>query len=473
MRRLSPRGRPDRFEVDEVSLFGAKQSGHLLQVVKDLQGQGVQAKLQLIGDTRQVQVIQAGDLFRQVLELGRDGRVYVAHLNEIRRQRDPEFLEIVRTLNREDRVPGENAREALAVLHGCGKVIELERRDDLVSAAVRSYQVESGKPSRDFEKGEAGERQSVLLITATNADRKELNHAIREARIVAGEIEEGKTFRVLTPTPQGITADRYQEGEEIHFSGYRGDDGKMQRWGARLNTVGTVTGIDLKRNRVAVSYSFTVKNRSGVDVLKTVTKKLTAAEMAGKTTVYREEERNFSPGGRIIALRNDRELKVQNGYLGVIKHLEETGHAVVDFGAREITLDLNRYRHVDHAYAVTIHKSQGAMVEQLILFAPVHTREEKTKELDGISVPLAEPFGRTSYNALNVAITRAQHGACIFTNSLADLTLEVEHVDVKTSTLNPVLRLQKKIGITGSWGGSEKRNGREVSEHGAGSPAAG
>lgn len=50
--------------VDEVSFVGARQGGHLLQVVKELQESGVQAKLHLIGDTRQLQAIQAGDLFR-------------------------------------------------------------------------------------------------------------------------------------------------------------------------------------------------------------------------------------------------------------------------------------------------------------------------------------------------------------------------------------------------------------------------
>jgi len=441
-KKVAPEGLQVVLRVDEASLVGARQAGHLLQVVQDLQDQGVQAKLQLTGDTKQMQAIRAGDLFRQVLELGAEGLVDVAHLNEIRRQRDPGLLEIARTLNRADRVPGENAREALNAMREGGRVFERERRDDLLQAAVKSYLAESAKPSRDPDKGEAGERQSVLLIASTNADRKELNRAIREARVAAGEMAEGQSYPVLSPAPKDVAADRYQVGEEIHFTGYRGADGRMQRWGARLNTVGTVTGVDPEQNRVAVSYRFRTRDKNGREMFRTVTKNLPAAEMAGKTTAYREEQRNFAAGDRIIALKNDRELKLQNGSIGVIRRIEETGQALVAFGAREVALDLNRYRHVDHAYAVTIHKSQGATVEYAILFAPVQQRETRAKEIE--SFASAEHFGRASYNALNVALTRARYGASVFTNSLPDLAREVERVDVKSSTLNPILGSREK-----------------------------
>jgi len=424
--------------LDEAGMVGAKQAGHLLQIVKDIQDQGGEAKIHLVGDTRQMQAIQAGDFFHQVLELGEQGSVDVAHLNVINRQRDPGFLEIAKTLNLEERTPGENAREALAALDLRGDLIEKEQGVELLSAVREKYLFESGRLSPDHERGARGEKQSVLLITSTNADCKELNRQIREARIAAGEIEEGPKFRVLSPGPQGITADGYRPGEEVVFSGYRGDDGKMQRWGARLNTVGTVTGVDLQKNRVAVSYSFTARNKKGEDVFRTVTKKFTAAEMAGKTVVFREEERNFAEGDRVIALRNNKELGVRNGSLGVIKHLDETGKLQIDFGAGDITLDLDQYRHVDHAYAVTFHKSQGTTIEHSILFARVQPVGEKIKAVDGVSAPAEESYGRVSYNALNVAITRAQYGGCVFTNSVSGLLREVEHEDRKTSTLGRI-----------------------------------
>ncbi|GFO63161.1 MobF family relaxase [Geomonas paludis] len=428
-----PAGAQVVLRVDEVSFVGARQARHLLQVVRELQYQGVQTKLQLSGDTRQLQAIQAGDLFRQVLELEKEGVCDVARLNEIRRQRDPELLEVTKTLNREGRLPGENAREALELLKEKGEVFELPH-EEMVAAAVKRYRTESMTPAHDQEKAALGEKQSVLLVTSTNADRILLNREIREARIRDGEIGEGVRTRVLVPVPEGSTADCYREGDLILFSGYRGGDGRMQRWGARLNTKGTVSKIDPDKNRVAVTYIFALKDKAGREVTRTVTKNLPAAEMVGKTTAYREDERFFSAGDRIVALKNDRTLHLQNGSLGVIRSIEANGVAQVEFEGRQVALDLNRYSHLDHAYAVTIHKSQGSTVEHSIWFAPVRTGGVERGEFEE-GVP-RESFGRASYNAFNVAVTRAQYGATVFTNSLADLAREVERVDVKSSSLD-------------------------------------
>jgi len=48
----------------------------------------------------------------------------------------------------------------------------------------------------------------------------------------------------------------------------------------------------------------------------------------------------------------------------------------------------------------------------------------------------AERFGRVSYNAFNVAVTRARHEAMVFTNSLAGLKQAVVTVDDKSSTVD-------------------------------------
>ena len=429
-----PAGAQVVLRVDEVSFVGARHARHLLQVVRDLQKQGVQAKLQLTGDTRQLQAIQAGDLFRQVLELEKEGLCDLARLNEIRRQRDPELLEITKALNREGRLPGESAREALALLKERGEVLELPH-EEMVAAAVSRYRAESVKPAHDPEKAASGEKQSVLLVTSTNADRMLLNREIREARIRDGEIGEGVRCNVLAPVPEGNTADSYREGDRILFSGYRGGDGRMQRWGARLNTTGTVTRIDPDKNRVEVTYSFASKDKLGREVTRAVTKNFPAAEMAGKTTAYREEERFFSAGDRIVALKNDRTLHLQNGSLGVVRSIDSDGVALVDFAGRQVALDLKRYPHLDHAYAVTIHKGQGATVEHSIWFAPVRTGRVERGEF---GEKARESFGRASYNAFNVAVTRAQYGATVFTNSVSNLAREVEQVDVKSSSLNRV-----------------------------------
>ena len=162
-------------------------------------------KLHLLGDTKQMQAIGAGDFLKQVQELGVGREVEYAHLTEILRQRDPGLLEIARGLNREDRTPGENAREALAALDKRGELVEIRDPGELGKAAVEHYLEESRKPSLNPERAAAGEGKSVLMVAATNAQRLELNREVRCARVALGEIEAGRSFTVLSPARQGIT----------------------------------------------------------------------------------------------------------------------------------------------------------------------------------------------------------------------------------------------------------------------------
>lgn len=91
-------------------------------------------------------------------------------------------------------------------------------------------------------------------------------------------------------------------------------------------------------------------------------------------TIFETETgpRAFGAGDRIVLTRNDRELGVKNGMLGMVESVDADRIAVrldADGDAsRYITFDPCRYRHFDHGYAVTIHKSQGATVDRAYVF---------------------------------------------------------------------------------------------------------
>jgi hypothetical protein len=231
-----------------------------------------------------------------------------------------------------------------------------------------------------------------------------------------------------------VTVEGYQVGDTVLFTGTRRADGQMERWGTRLNTEARVTGLDRERNLVQVTYSFHTNKRNGRELSRTVTKEFSAAEMAGKTRLYREEERSFSVGDRVVLLKNDTKLDLQNGAMGVIRELDAKGRAVVDLGHRMVELELARYRHLDHGYAVTVHKSQGSTVEHSILYAPVPPPKQTLTPRIGVTSPEVE-YGRASFNALNVSLTRAQFGTRVFTNWVEGLSRSVEMVDEKTTTL--------------------------------------
>lgn len=86
-------------------------------------------------------------------------------------------------------------------------------------------------------------------------------------------------------------------------------------------------------------------------------------------------ERAFVAGDRIIFLENNRDLGVKNGMLGVVSDVSEGRLSARLDGAegpgrgREVGVSLADYAAIDHGYATTIHKSQGATVDRAYVLA--------------------------------------------------------------------------------------------------------
>jgi Ti-type conjugative transfer relaxase TraA len=83
----------------------------------------------------------------------------------------------------------------------------------------------------------------------------------------------------------------------------------------------------------------------------------------------RRAEIDLAAGDRIVCTQNDRQLGVKNGSFGTV--LELGGESVrvrLDDGA-EKSIDLAEYGHLEHGYASTVHKAQGATVERTFVLA--------------------------------------------------------------------------------------------------------
>lgn len=76
--------------------------------------------------------------------------------------------------------------------------------------------------------------------------------------------------------------------------------------------------------------------------------------------------RSFAVGDRVLTARNDRGLDVINGQTGVLAAADERGLTVQLPDGRELELpaDYARAGHLDHGYAMTAHRAQGATVDQ-------------------------------------------------------------------------------------------------------------
>lgn len=65
-------------------------------------------------------------------------------------------------------------------------------------------------------------------------------------------------------------------------------------------------------------------------------------------------------GDKVIQTRNDYDLGVMNGTIGLVREVAKSG-LVIDFdGKAGVELDWNKAKSVDLAYALTAHKAQGS-----------------------------------------------------------------------------------------------------------------
>lgn len=97
----------------------------------------------------------------------------------------------------------------------------------------------------------------------------------------------------------------------------------------------------------------------------------------GREQVFETNDgkRAFAPGDRIVFLENNRELGVKNGMLGTVASVEEGRIAAKLDGKgrngedRTVSVSTDSYAAIDHGYATTIHKTQGATVDRSFVMA--------------------------------------------------------------------------------------------------------
>lgn len=82
-------------------------------------------------------------------------------------------------------------------------------------------------------------------------------------------------------------------------------------------------------------------------------------------------ERKFAEGDRIVTTHNDRGLGVTNGQRGTVSQLHDQQRAlsIIFDGGREARIDAAYLEdgHLDHGYATTAHKAQGATLDRVFV----------------------------------------------------------------------------------------------------------
>ena len=316
--------------VDEGSFASTVQARDLLQIASALRI----PKLVLVGDAKQLDAVDAGKPFAQLQQAG----MKTAVMDEIMRQRDPELKAAV-----ESSIAGEisKAFEKLG-----DKVAEVN--PDNISGAVAARWL---KLSRQ-------ERERTGVMVPSHELREGINAHIRERLAREGRIA-GPTMKTQRLVSKGYTnaekalSSNYAPGDVVAF--HR----SYKRLGIEKGKERRVAGVDHKKRTVHL------EGPAGTIV---DWKPSEIGGGKGGTEVYRAETIELRAGDRIRWTRNDAGLKLVNSGTAEVSgvrngrvtfSLEQGGRVTMTRGDPQL-------RHLDYAWASTVHAFQGRTVDNVI-----------------------------------------------------------------------------------------------------------
>lgn len=197
--------------IDEAGLVGTKQMQNLFEKAEE-----AGAKIVLVGDTKQLQSIDAGAAFRAVGE-----KIGQVELSEVRRQNTQAEREIAQDF-REGR-----ASEALDKLDKLDRLTVSRDMGEARAEAVKAFM-------SDRQDG-----KSTLLIAGTRDEVRLLNAEVRTQLQGLGHVEkEGITAKTSSGYREFSVGDEVRFGEKFAF-GQKGDDSRT----VVNNTRGVVVSV--------------------------------------------------------------------------------------------------------------------------------------------------------------------------------------------------------------------------------------
>jgi conjugative relaxase-like TrwC/TraI family protein len=379
--------------VDESSMAGSKQTNELLKVAGKSQ-----ARVVMIGDTKQLQAISAGRSFADLQARG----MKTVKMTEVLRQKDEKYKDAVSD------VAGKKIDKAFANLEKQNRIIETVDRKQRLDFITKDY-----LSMKNYK--------NTIIVTARNADRSELNNRIHDNLKEKGKIgDKEHTFTVresknLSPVEKHF-AQSYTEGDRIVASA-------RNVIGGNAGGEGKVISVDQINHRI------TVQAKNGKE--HTIDLK----QHGQNLQVYREKEQSFSKGDKIVFLKNNDRRGISNGHVGEIKSLDEKGNMKIRMDGGQVK-NINiktQYNYIDRGYAVTTYKSQGQTANRVLYHA------DTSKEVN--------------YNQAYVSITRGKEDLRIYTNDRENLKEQMKIEQVKTSTLGHEQQTQKQQEVQKERGG--------------------
>ena len=311
--------------VDEASMTGSVRMEALLRVARALKV----ARVVLVGDTKQLKAVDAGQPFRLLQKAG----MATATMKEVKRQRDPELRAAV-GLAREGE-PG-------AAIAALGNRVREAPPEELGIEAGRRWLALAPE-----------HRADTLILAPTHAICRQANDTVREGLAEEGVLR-GRALAVDRLVNRRLTRVQasdirsYEPGDTVVFH--------RDVYGCRASDVCIVMGHDDGRVVLAHPDGERRFRPSG--------------NAAGYLGLYDTERIELRAGDRIRWTRNRKAPLARGSHPqapdlvnGGEAEIVEIGYKRVRFrdGEREFSIALTdpQLRHLDHAYCSTVHSAQG------------------------------------------------------------------------------------------------------------------
>ena len=316
--------------VDEGSLASTVQARDLLRIADTLRI----PRVVLVGDEKQLDAVDAGKPFAQLQQAG----MQTAVMDEIMRQREPALKEAVQA---------SIAGDIRGAFEKLGSHVAEVKADNIAGAVAARWLKLSPE-----------ERENTGVMAPSHELRVAVNGHIRERLAREGAIH-GPAFQGERLVSRGYTraekalAANYAPGDVVGF--HR----PYRRLGVDKGEERRVVEADRRRSIVILEGpgGTTVDWKPGQ-----------VAGRHGGSEVYRAEPIELRAGDRVRWTRNDKGLGLVNSRTAEVVSVSGDRVSFRLEDGRELHLGKNdtQLRHLDHAWASTVHAFQGRTVDSVI-----------------------------------------------------------------------------------------------------------
>ena len=352
--------------VDEAGLLGVQDMTKLLNLAVIHK-----TKVILSGDTSQHGSVAYGDALRLINTLaGLDN----SEIHTIYRQKNELYKAAVKAISSGD------VKEGFEKLDGMGAIVHVHQNHP-VQPFLQDYTkaVETGK--------------SVLVISPTHREGEFVTAAIRASLKESGRI--GKKDRVM-PQLVNLNLTAAEKKETVNFMPgmvlqFNQNDHQIKRGSAWVVVKVEEHHLHLE-NKQKETLDFHPAQKDNFDV-------------------FEQRSLPITKHDRILVTRNGMDANKQrlnNGQELTVVGLDRNGRlkAINPHSKKRFVLDKD-FGHLNHAYCMTSHASQGKTVDEVFIFQPAAT------------------FGATDLRQFYVSVSRGRYAATVYTD---DKVLLLAHI---------------------------------------------